>query len=95
MPCYSAKEVADKFFRRVLRLFKEPQINLIAKKHNIDRKLNFDQKIKEIIVKEDKTIIVMANGSKITTIVTNNGFTKTILSDEKNNITMCNNGNIN
>jgi hypothetical protein len=43
------KEIADKFFRRVLRLFKEPQINLIARKHNIDRKLNFDQKIKEII----------------------------------------------
>ncbi len=43
------KEIADKFFRRVLRLFKETQINLIARKHNIDRKLNFDQKIKEII----------------------------------------------
>ena len=43
------KEIADKFFRRVLRLFKEPQINLIARKHNIDRKLNFDQKIKEVI----------------------------------------------
>jgi len=43
------KEVADKFFRRVLRLFKEPQINLISRKHNIDRKLTLDQKIKEII----------------------------------------------
>jgi len=43
------KEVADKFFRRVLRLLKESQINLIARKHNIDRKLTFDQKIKEII----------------------------------------------
>ena len=43
------KEIADKFFRRVLRLFKEPQINLIARKHNIDRKLSFEQKIKEII----------------------------------------------
>jgi len=43
------KEIADKFFRRVLRLFKEPQINLIARKHNIDRKLTSDQKIKEII----------------------------------------------
>ena len=43
------KEIADKFFRRVLRLFKEPQINLIARKHNVDRKLPFDQKIKEII----------------------------------------------
>ncbi len=43
------KEIADKFFRRILRLLREPQINLIAKKHNIDRKLTFDQKIKEII----------------------------------------------
>lgn len=43
------KEVADKFFRRILRSFREPQINLICKNHNIDRKLSFDQKIKEII----------------------------------------------
>lgn len=43
------KEIADKFFRRVLRLFKEPQINLICRKHNIDRKLTLDQKVKEII----------------------------------------------
>lgn len=43
------KEVADKFFRRVLRLLKEPQINLIARKHNIDRKLPCNDKIKEII----------------------------------------------
>jgi ribosomal protein S15P/S13E len=43
------KEVADKFFRRVLRLLREPQINLIAKMHNIDRKLSGNDKIKEII----------------------------------------------
>lgn len=43
------KEVADKFFRRVLRLFRDPQINLICKKHNIDWRLSYDQKIKEII----------------------------------------------
>lgn len=43
------KEVADKFFRRVLRLLREPQINLICKKHNIDRKLLFSEKIKKII----------------------------------------------
>ena len=43
------KEVADKFFRRVLRLFRDPQINLICKKHNIDWRLPYDQKIKEII----------------------------------------------
>lgn len=43
------KEVADKFFRRVLRLLREPQINLICKQHRIDWKLPLDQKIKEII----------------------------------------------
>lgn len=43
------KEVADKFFRRVLRLLREPQINLICKQHRIDWKLSLDQKIKEII----------------------------------------------
>ncbi|MCF8298013.1 MAG: hypothetical protein K9J13_10750, partial [Saprospiraceae bacterium] len=43
------KEIADKFFRRILKLFREPQINLICKKYNIDRKLILNQKIKEII----------------------------------------------
>lgn len=43
------KEIADKFSRRVLRLLREPQINMICKKHNIDRKLLLSDKIKEII----------------------------------------------
>jgi len=43
------KEVADKFFRRVLRILREPQINLACKKHNIDWRLPLDNKIKEII----------------------------------------------
>ncbi len=43
------KEVADKFFRRILRLLREPQINLIGKMHNIERKLSRTEKIKEII----------------------------------------------
>ncbi len=43
------KEVADKYFRRILRLLREPQLNLICKIHNLDRKLPIDQKIKEII----------------------------------------------
>jgi hypothetical protein len=43
------KEVADKFFRRVLRLLREPQINLICRKHNIDWKAPYDDKIKSII----------------------------------------------
>lgn len=43
------KEVADKFFRRVLRQLREPQINLICKKHNIDWRLELEIKIKAII----------------------------------------------
>lgn len=43
------KEVGDKFFRRILLQLREPQINLICKKHNIDRKLSLEAKINEII----------------------------------------------
>lgn len=43
------KELLDKTFRRVLRQLKDSQINLLAKKHNIDRKLDINGKIKEII----------------------------------------------
>lgn len=44
------KEIADKYFRRVLKTLKEPQINLICRKHNIDvKELDYEQKIKQII----------------------------------------------
>lgn len=43
------KEVAEKFYRRILKLLKEPIINQIAKGHNIDRKLTLSQKIEQII----------------------------------------------
>ncbi len=43
------KEIADKYFRRILRVLREPQINLVCKKHNINPKLPIDKKIKEII----------------------------------------------
>jgi len=43
------KEVAEKFYRRILKLLREPIINQIAKEHNIDRKLTLSQKIEEII----------------------------------------------
>lgn len=44
------KEVADKHLRRVLKTFKESQINLVCKKHNIDVKaLSYEEKIKRII----------------------------------------------
>ena len=44
------KEIADKYYRRVLKTLKEPQINLVCRKHNIDVKgLDYEQKIKQII----------------------------------------------
>ncbi len=43
------KEVADKFVRRVLRLLREPQINLICRKHNINWREPLDVKLNEII----------------------------------------------
>ena len=46
---YRNKEVADKYLRRILRLLKDPEINLIAKQHDIDRKLSRREKIKMII----------------------------------------------
>jgi hypothetical protein len=44
------KEVADKFYRRTLKILREPIINQIAKNHNIDRKLTVSQKIEKIII---------------------------------------------
>ena len=43
------KQVADKFYRRTLRLQREPVINQIGRIHNIDRNLTITQKIEEII----------------------------------------------
>ena len=42
-------EVPNKYLRRILRHLNDPEINLIARKHNIDRKLSRNDKIKEII----------------------------------------------
>jgi len=50
------KELADKYFRRILKTLKEPQINLVCKKHNINIKdLDYDSKIK-LIIKEGISI---------------------------------------
>ena len=43
------REVADKYFRRVLLQMKEPQINMICRKHGIDVKLPYNEKIEQII----------------------------------------------
>lgn len=56
------KEVADKYFRRVLRLLREPQINLICRKHNIDWKLPCNDKITDIINQGLSFSNVLING---------------------------------
>ncbi|SHI46350.1 hypothetical protein SAMN05444280_102165 [Tangfeifania diversioriginum] len=44
------KEVADKYYRRILKTLKESQINLVCRKHNINtRELDYESKIKQII----------------------------------------------
>lgn len=43
------REVADKYFRRVLLQLKEAQINMICRKHGIDNKLLINEKIELII----------------------------------------------
>ena len=44
------KEIADKYFRRVLKTLKEPQINSVCRKHNIETKeIDYETKIKQII----------------------------------------------
>ena len=46
---YRNKEVADKYLKRILRLIKDPEINLISKRHGISRKLEKREKIRSII----------------------------------------------
>jgi hypothetical protein len=55
------KEVAEKFYRRTLKLLREPIINQIAKEHNIDRKLTASQKIEEIIKEGISFIDLLSN----------------------------------
>ncbi|MFB6340200.1 hypothetical protein ACE1ET_00680 [Saccharicrinis sp. FJH62] len=44
------KEIADKYYRRILKTLKESQINLICRKHNINtRDVDFETKIKLLI----------------------------------------------
>jgi len=71
---FRGKEIADKYLRRILKVMKTPEINLIAKKHNIDRKLNTDDKIKE----------VLKDGITVTSILSSEVFKEgTHLSDKK------------
>jgi len=61
-------EIPNKYLRRILRHFRDPEINLISKKHNIDRKLTRNEKIKEII----------SQGLSVTNILTNDIFTEKV-----------------
>lgn len=55
-------EVANKHFRRVLKQLKDSQISLICKKHNIDRSLSRNEKIKSIIEKGLSIRNTLSNG---------------------------------
>ncbi len=55
-------EVANKHFRRVLKQLKDSQISLICKKHNIDKNLSRNEKIKAIIEKGLSIRNTLANG---------------------------------
>lgn len=57
------KEIADKYFRRVLKTLKESQINLVCRKHNIDVKgLDYESKIKQIIKEGISFTNLLKNG---------------------------------
>jgi hypothetical protein len=45
------KDVADKHTRRILRTFKDPQLNLVCRKHSVPTKLDRESKIQEIIAR--------------------------------------------
>ena len=61
-------EIPNKYLRRILRHFRDPEINLIARKHNIDNKLKRNEKIKEII----------AQGLSVTNLLTSDIFTEKV-----------------
>lgn len=67
------KEVADKYLRRILNLLKDPQINNICRKHNIDLKLSRDEKIRKIL----------KEGIPITNILSHDLFRENITLTEK------------
>jgi hypothetical protein len=54
------KEIADKYFRRVLNQLREPQLNLICRMHNLDWKLGFEEKIKTYLMKAFHFLICLS-----------------------------------
>lgn len=43
------KQIADKYLRRILKLFSEPKVNVICRNYNLDVKLPYEEKIRNII----------------------------------------------
>lgn len=43
------KQIADKYLRRTLKLLNEPKINVICRNYNLDSKLSYEDKIRDII----------------------------------------------
>ncbi|MDX1652864.1 MAG: hypothetical protein R3277_10255 [Brumimicrobium sp.] len=56
------KSVADKYLRRVLKKLKGPQINSICKKHNINQRIGFEEKVKSIINQGVSIRSILKNG---------------------------------
>ncbi len=68
-------ELPNKYLRRVLRHLLDTEINLIARKHNIDRKLKRNEKIQEIL----------NQGLNVTNILTNEIFKADIPKSDRTN----------
>ncbi len=43
------KQIADKYLRRILKLLSEPKVNVICRNYNLDSKLTYEEKIRDII----------------------------------------------
>lgn len=71
------KELADKHFRRILKHLRDPHINLIARRHNIDRSLSI----------YDKTKAILKEGIKLSDVLTDGIFKENIsINDRKGTI---------
>ena len=67
-------EIPNKFVRRILRNLTNPEINLVSKKHNIDRKSGRNRKIQEIL----------KQGISVTNLLSNDIFRPTTPKSERN-----------
>ena len=61
-------EIPNKYLRRILKNFRDPEINLIDRKHNVDKTLKRNEKIKKII----------AQGLSVTNLLSSDIFTEKV-----------------